>query len=611
MNATIYSELLDAIHRSWKKLPIWFGGDAWRNVKTELMELCEKLSRADDTASEIAQQLLQLLDRAPGVRAQLLAEVARAEYSSNTGPRTRSSQHLMVRQADDSNASTVTRYADLLCPNRVWTHTPRFPVVLRLTAEQNGDDQSMTLQAEHPVSFHIDAPDFAVLNEREQKVVVPINADSPPVVFDLQPMRVGFCDVRVHMIQSGNLISTASASVEVTEYESHSSAAAQQRAPIEVAAGAEPTDYILYIAYDRHSSPQSLRFKLIDLRSGDIGTNYEPVQLLGNPREHAQTLYSGLSRLIRRSHSPSATDYSSIPDRLANIGRNMWSQLLPIALRDRYIREREEWRGRSLIVVSDEPYLPWELVWPGFTDEQSGEYIEDDGPWCITMRMSRWLMRSSNTGANPVPKLHFSVGSMAILAPTDSGLDHAQAECEFLREICRDRGVEDVSPRLPTYAQVTDMLRTASSDWIHCSSHGNRDLSLPNAPATLLLHNGESLTPDVVVGKIAAEIRTCRPAFVFNACDVGQKHWGLTHIEGWADMLIAAGAGLFLGPMWAVSDLHADRFSRILYRELSGGSTIGEAVRQARIAVRETGDSAWMAYTLYAHPNARITLGPN
>jgi CHAT domain-containing protein len=106
--------------------------------------------------------------------------------------------------------------------------------------------------------------------------------------------------------------------------------------------------------------------------------------------------------------------------------------------------------------------------------------------------------------------------------------------------------------------------------------------------------------------EIAHAIRQQRPAFVFNACEVGHQGWAINGLGGWASRLIGAGAGLFLAPLWPVDDYAAYRFTTTLYQSLLSGKTIAEAVRQARLESRRAGDPTWLAYSLYAHPNASV-----
>jgi hypothetical protein len=53
-------------------------------------------------------------------------------------------------------------------------------------------------------------------------------------------------------------------------------------------------------------------------------------------------------------------------------------------------------------------------------------------------------------------------------------------------------------------------------------------------------------------------------------------------------------------PLWSVTDANALSFAETFYRELLAGG---------RRTARTAGDPTWLAYSVYAHPNARVMLG--
>jgi CHAT domain-containing protein len=57
-----------------------------------------------------------------------------------------------------------------------------------------------------------------------------------------------------------------------------------------------------------------------------------------------------------------------------------------------------------------------------------------------------------------------------------------------------------------------------------------------------------------------------------------------------------------------VGDQAAGRFAQVFYEKLLAGATLAEAVRIARLQVRDDfpGNPAWLAYTLFADPLARV-----
>ena len=107
-------------------------------------------------------------------------------------------------------------------------------------------------------------------------------------------------------------------------------------------------------------------------------------------------------------------------------------------------------------------------------------------------------------------------------------------------------------------------------------------------------------------------LRTCRPLVFLNACHSGQVALSLTGLGGWADKFFReARASAFVGTLWEVSDDLAAEFARCFYTALADGSTLGEAVRTARLQIREKekANPTWLAYALYGDPNGKVKFG--
>ncbi len=65
---------------------------------------------------------------------------------------------------------------------------------------------------------------------------------------------------------------------------------------------------------------------------------------------------------------------------------------------------------------------------------------------------------------------------------------------------------------------------------------------------------------------------------------------------------------MFVSSLWAVGDEPARTFVETLYGRLLEGDTVSEATISARRAARDAGDLTWLAYTVYAHPHARVAV---
>jgi CHAT domain-containing protein len=95
-----------------------------------------------------------------------------------------------------------------------------------------------------------------------------------------------------------------------------------------------------------------------------------------------------------------------------------------------------------------------------------------------------------------------------------------------------------------------------------------------------------------------------------NACRSAGVIPEYTQMMGWAQQFMAAGAGAFVGTLWAVRSEAACAFAEAFYHALTSGSPLGEAARTARIdASRNSSDATWLAYTVYGDPTARAAVG--
>ena len=69
--------------------------------------------------------------------------------------------------------------------------------------------------------------------------------------------------------------------------------------------------------------------------------------------------------------------------------------------------------------------------------------------------------------------------------------------------------------------------------------------------------------------------------------------------------------GTFIGTLWSVNDETAYNFVKELYTQLAAGTSLGESIKNARLKCKREGDTSWLAYQLYGHPNSIIKFPPN
>lgn len=281
---------------------------------------------------------------------------------------------------------------------------------------------------------------------------------------------------------------------------------------------------------------------------------------------------------------------------MAAIGHDLYRKLFPKPLRALYGHVRDS--VTSLLITSDEPWIPWEIVRPFER--------EDDDFLCMAFAMGRWM---AGEAALATDKRVTRVLGLA------AGPDLACAQHEIDLVAGLLDGAEGTETTCLRSATLEDMAtRLAEDDWdlIHFAGHGaGQDATRPASAGIAL--GDRTFRLRHISPAAEKRLRARRPLVFLNSCHVARLGHELTEVDGWASRFVQrCSATAFLGPTWPVDDLHALSFADTLYGELAAGRPLGEAVRASRVALSDTepGQLAWLAYSLYGHPGARIAFGP-
>ncbi|MDQ2808382.1 MAG: CHAT domain-containing protein [Chloroflexota bacterium] len=513
-----------------------------------------------------------------------------------------------LTSAPPATLPTVRREADILCPQRVGIATPQIEVRVALRVQTAGGAVSLPLdlRPDLPVRVRITALAFLPLGPTALEATVLPAADSPDLVFLLRPQTVGPSRITFDFSQGDHPLVTVSLLVEIT---TGSGADSPTTVPTTLPAppAVTPADLRLYVHYtgmDGPGAPKSLIFTLA--RTGEeVEQTFAPVYLTAPPDAYMTALYARLTNLGRDARLVQLTPPADQGAAVRDIGLNLWNDLIPVELQTLFQANWAAWAGATLLLISDEPYFPWELLRPyNQSDNWEGE------TWCEHFRLARWLRRDPQTRVLAGPPAQITVRALACLAPVAADLPATAAECSGLRTLAAGRGVRDLSPATATEAAVRTLLAGGGFDWLHLATHGSFGPNAPDSDATVRLAVGGSLTPGAFVGPaIERFLRTARPGFFLNACHSGREGWALTGLDGWAARLVRLGAGTFIGPLWTVGDSSAAQFAAAFYRELQT-RPLADALRHARHAIAAPNDPTYLAYSLYGHPNARVVFGP-
>jgi hypothetical protein len=431
-------------------------------------------------------------------------------------------------------------------------------------------------------------PGLSIVGTREGTVVLAEPQPDLPLRFQVRADLLGPGSVRIYAFCGGLTVAAITAAIEVVA-DVPANLAHQAAEAAVVLLPRQPPDLSFFI-FDRGNTLEFL-LNSADGRFSKQWFGPTPIE-----ESSARDYFRSFFRDIERLETNTPEERAKAAMLLEINGANLFEKVLPEDLRKVLW---ENYQGiRTLQITSSEPWIPWEVC--RLTGMRDGRFAE--GPFFAeAFAVTRWLF-----GAPPAPQLH--VTNLALVVPRGSGLSHAEDERSFVRSMeSPGRKVIEVEPALTS---VVGAMKTGTYDAWHFTGHARADQGDDADRSAIDLDQHDSLTPGHLAGG-ARNMLLPRPFVFFNACQSAQAGISLTGVGGWAERLLQAssgqpGAAAFVGAYWAVDDAVACAFAQALYGGLLAGQAIGEAVRQARAQVRATGDPTWLAYTVYADPNACV-----
>lgn len=519
--------------------------------------------------------------------------------------------------APAAGPAIATLYSDIHFPLAVKTSTPLWePLIVRLTpTPQQGSvaTEAMNLPFADPakpelVDVIVTAPGFSErFNLWQRTIVVYSDQPSQPAVFFLRSDQPGKKEITVDFVHRSRHLTSARFATTVGPVASSARTSLLGTPPdfgdmAEVlAAPTPPVDLEMRIV--RGNQSNSLSFVLHSSRS-DVGYHWigagEVEFVAKDPAKFLEHKYERLSQLAADNLTGDAERSARAQKEIKRLGEELWDEVVPDLFKSRFWPEIQALHAagkiKSLIITSDEPWIPWELVKPYSEEPVTG--IPSEQPfWSETFQLTRWLSgRGSAT--------RIGVQAARLIAPE---LDLAYVDEEVAAfDGLAARGIQ-IAPPLQTLLEVETLLYEGGAQLVHVAAHGSFNNENPQLSA-LTLTDGE-IRSTAVVGSAAKGITRDRPLFFLNACSVGRLGLGLTGVGGWAEALIKTRVGAFIGTLWEVNDRLAAAFATHFYTRLFEGDTLGAAFHAARIHVRdlEPSNPTWLAYTLYGDPNTVVT----
>lgn len=437
------------------------------------------------------------------------------------------------------------------------------------------------------VGVLVTAQDFEIREDDYRRLSVPADKDSEPLLFLLKPLSLGEKKIKVEFFQDSRYVGGITVTTTVVAPDNvYGSKPVNTRGVIALNEASSPPDLTILIT-ESGSPEDKVRygFKLHSPSNDLFFYNiHEELSFSGSPSKWIENLYRELGRLGLEARP------EDMKETLSTIGADLYEKLFPDELKEIWENQIRN-KVRSIMIISDEPWIPWEIIKP-FHENETGDIVED-GFLCEDYSLTRWL-------AGPTPPSRIKIKRGALIAPATSNLPDVVHEAKFLKDMGLIAEIE------PTLTMVRQLLSLGGYELIHFACHASFDPETHEQSSIYLQGNDKLLVRDIA-GK-RRNFRKDRPFVFINACSTARADFSLVGIGGWAARFIDANASGFLGSSWEVNDELASRFSESFYQALKDDKPIGQAMREARLKIQNDSDPTWLAYTLYADPSAKVAF---
>jgi len=303
-------------------------------------------------------------------------------------------------------------------------------------------------------------------------------------------------------------------------------------------------------------------------------------------------------------------EYDAFLERIGSFMVDSTNQLMPEEVREALWEHRDN--IDAIHVISDSPYVPWELL---YIDDPKGGGVESRGFLC-EWGLVRWMYNANL----PEDRLQLRPDRVRYVIPDYLNESDKLPEADAERAMLSDR-FSGAAAIHASSAAVSDFLHDEAKDCdlLHFACHGEaRQMAVLSSDLVLSgLRTTAGTVADDLLGSSAVK-RYARfggevpSGLVFiNACQTGQPGEGIAGVSGFADAFLRPtsrqGAAVFVGALWSVGDTLARTFATTLYDRLLAGDTLVAATKAARTACKSDNDFTWLAYSVYGNPFARCS----
>jgi hypothetical protein len=420
------------------------------------------------------------------------------------------------------------------------------------------------------VLVRVSAPGLQPRGELQRLLTVPAGHDSDPVLFEFLAGAPGLHQVRVEAYRRGTFLGRVL--LPVTVEASVQTAEGPVRASGMPSVGDEPGEVTLIV--DRVGD--GYRFQLIGART------YRPVPASTGAAARATAAIVAELTALAAGRSAYRTA-SAVERRLRNLGVDLWRNAIPDPLKEQYWAEVD--RIGSLTIVADDADFPFELLRP-MSEKRDDGFLVERFPV---------LRRAFDTDRARSMARGTTAYVLSYPEPGNARAEVAGIQALLAGHVGGDRlitGLDDVQ----------DAARLRGLGMLHLACHNEFSDS---AGSWVPMDGGPWMPSDLSPATLTRPLAETATLVFFNACRSAGEVRGLSATSGWADQFMRAGAGAFIGSLWAVRSSAARAFAEAFYAALvDQRQNLGDAALTARRSVpRDAGDPTWLAYTVYGEPS--------
>lgn len=261
---------------------------------------------------------------------------------------------------------------------------------------------------------------------------------------------------------------------------------------------------------------------------------------------------------------------------------------------------------KNILFITDEPYIPWELM--RIADQQRGPGVEAEF-LSIRHAVGRWVADCSSRLPQQIPVREMvASGSDYVGIPAvDPPLPWVKEELAWLSQHYQAKTVPLRS------ADVLNFLKTGTAQAVHFACHGMMDSLNPLRSQLVMEDSPANLRPTVIsANEVEVGLGKAHPLIFLNACQVGSSGASLSLMAGFPGAFLKAGASAVISPLWTISDEHAKTITEQFYQAAfaNPGATLGEIMQGIHKQWADKQHLTFLAYVLYGDPQARVSFQP-